>query len=108
MKTCLITIQYFNRVLENGKNGDNGQTVIDRALTVSVLEKEHAVQVHQRFVTDPSVTWKFAIKMSVMIGQQKVGPIGPPGAIVQKPAAGALESEDESVKIPITIAMIPG
>ena len=108
MKTCLIIIQYSNPVLENGKNGDNGQTVIDLVSMVSVLENEHAVQVQQRFVTDLSVTWKFAIKISVMIGQQKVGLTGQVGAIVRKHVVGVLESDDEFVKIPITIAMIQG
>ena len=56
---------------------------------------------------DPNVTWKFAIKTFATTGQQKVGPIGPPGGTAQNHVAVASESEDEYARTLITIAMTP-
>ena len=52
--------------------------------------------------------WKFATKMFVMIGQQKVGQIGPHGKTVQNHVVVALESDDGFARIVIIIVMIPG
>ena len=82
--------------------------MIDRVSMVSALGKEHAVQVHQHSVMDPSVTWKFVTRMCVMIGQQKVGLTGVPGETAPNHVVVASESVDEYVKMLITIAMIPG
>ena len=107
-KICSIIMRYSNHVLANGNNGDNGQIAIDRVLMVSVLEKESAVKVVLESVMDLNEIWKYVTKMYVTIGQQKVGLIGHHGENVQNHAAVALESEDEFVKIAITIVMIQG
>ena len=107
MKIFLIIIQYFNHVLASGSNGVNGQIVIAHVRTVSVSVNDLVALVLQHFVTDPSVIWKSVIKMCVMIGQQRVGQIGRPGAIVQSHVVVASESAVAFVKILIIIVMIP-
>ena len=82
-KICSIIMTYSNLVLANGKNGDNGQIVIDHVLMASVLEKENAVKVVLESVMDLNVIWKSVTKMFVTIGQQKVGQIGHHGETVQ-------------------------
>ena len=108
MKICSIIMRYSNHVLANGNNGDNGQIAIDHVLMASVLEKESAVKVVLVNVMDLNEIWKSATKMYVTIGQQKVGQIGHHGENVQNHAEVALESDDEFVKIVITIVMIQG
>ena len=107
-KICSIIIRCSNHVLVNGKNGDNGQIAIDRVLMASALEKESAVQVVLVYVMDLNEIWKSVTKTYVTIGQQKVGQIGHHGETVQNHAGVALESDDEFVKIVITIVMIQG
>ena len=85
-KICSIIMTYSNLVLANGKNGDNGQIVIDHVLMASVLEKESAVKVMLVNVMDRNVIWKSVTKMFVTIGVQKVGQIGHHGEIVQNHA----------------------
>ena len=106
-KIFLIIIQYSNPVLANGKNGANGQIVIAHVLMVSVSANGLVALVLQHFVTDPSVIWKSVIKTCVMIGRQRGGQIGLPGAIVQNHVVVVSESAVAYVKILIIIVMIP-
>ena len=88
-KICSIIMTYSNLVLANGKNGDNGQIVIDHVLMASVLEKENAVKVVLESVMDLNVIWKSVTKMFVTIGQQKVGQTGQHGETAQNHAVVA-------------------
>ena len=90
----------------NGKNGVNGQTVIDHVPMVSVSVNGPVARVLLPFATDPNVTWKFVIKMCAMIGQQKVGQIGQPGVIVQNHVVVVSESAVVFVRILIIIVTI--
>ena len=76
----------------NGKNGVSGQTVIDHVPMVSVSVNVPVALVPLLYVTAPNVTWKSVIKMCVMIGQQRGGLIGQPGAIVQNHVVVVSES----------------
>ena len=106
-KIFLIIIQYFNPVLVNGKNGVNGQIVIVHVPMVSVSVNGLVALVLQHFVTDPSVIWKSVIKTCVMIGRQRGGQIGLPGAIVQNHVVVVSESAVAFAKILIITVMIP-
>ena len=64
----------------------------------------NAAQGQLHFVMDQNVTCKVAMTSPVMIGQIRVGLIGPHGANVQNHAMVALESEDDFVKILIIAA----
>ena len=90
----------------NGKNGVNGQTVIDHVPMVFVSVNGLVARVLLPFATAPNVTWKFVIKMCAMIGQQRVGQIGQPGVIVQNHVVVVLESAAAFARTLIIIATI--
>ena len=90
----------------NGKNGVNGQTVIDHVPMVSVSVNVPVARVPLLYVTVPNVTWKSVTKMCAMIGQQKDGQIGQPGAIVQNHVVVVSESAVVFVRTLIIIVTI--